>query len=104
MTNRLRALWILPVLGLFSCGGGGVVACGGGAGGGGPSVAPSRSPTANFAFVCSDLACDLTSTSSDEDVGAAITTYTWSFGDGSVGSAAANPSHTFAAGGTYDVS
>jgi PKD repeat protein len=96
MTNRLRALWILPVLGLFACGGGG--------GGGGSSAAPNRSPTANFAFVCSDLACDLTSTSSDEDVGDAITTYTWSFGDGSVGSAAANPSHTFAAGGTYDVS
>ena len=92
MINRFRALWILPVLVLAACGGGG--------GGGSSSAQPNKSPTANFAFACADLACDLTSTSSDEDVGDAISTFNWSFGDGSVGASTANPSHTFTSAGT----
>jgi PKD repeat protein len=96
MINRFRALWILPVLFLVACGGGG-------GGGGSSSGLPNKSPTANFAFVCADLACDLTSTSSDEDVGDAISAFSWSFGDGSVGASTANPSHTFTAAGSYDV-
>ncbi len=94
MSNWFRALWILPVLALAACGGGG--------GGGGSAPAPNRAPTANFAFTCTDLACTLTSTSTDENVGDAIGSYAWTFGDGST-AATANPTHTFTAAGTYNV-
>ena len=96
MSNWFRALWILPVLALAACGGGG-------GGGGGAPLQPNRAPTANFAFVCTDLACNLTSTSTDENVGDAIGGYTWNFGDGSTASTA-NPTHTFTTAGTYSVS
>jgi len=94
MSNWFRALWILPVLALAACGGGG--------GGGGAAPAPNKAPTANFGFTCTDLACTLTSTSTDENVGDAIGSYAWTFGDGST-AATANPTHTFTAAGTYNV-
>ena len=98
MTIHPRALALAAALILSACGGGGS--------GGGATVTPSpgnTAPTANFAVACVDLACAFTSTSTDQDVGDAIALYGWTFGDASAGSSAANPSHTFAAAGSYDV-
>src|SRR5207247_7178867 len=49
---------------------------------------------------CTALTCSFTSTSSDPD--GSISAYSWTFGDGAT-STAQNPSHTYAAGGTYTV-
>src|SRR6266576_3888557 len=62
--------------------------------------AANQPPTANFTSSCSALACSFTSTSSDPD--GSIASYAWTFGDGAT-STAQNPSHTYAAGGTYTV-
>src|SRR4051812_9415946 len=97
MRNWLLAACVLPALGLSACGGGG----GGGTAGSVPAA--NTAPTANFAVSCVDLACTFTSTSTDQDVGDAITTYLWNFGDGTPVVATTNPSHTFAAGGSYSV-
>lgn len=67
-------------------------------GGGGP---PANSPpTANFTFACTGLSCSFTDTSTDTD--GSIASRSWTFGDGGT-STATNPSHTYAAGGTYTV-
>src|SRR5438552_1641698 len=63
-------------------------------------TAPNRPPTANFTFSCSALTCNFTSTSSDPD--GTIASYSWAFGDGAT-STLQNPSHAYAAGGTYTV-
>ena len=63
-------------------------------------TAPNQPPTANFTFSCSALTCNFTSTSSDPD--GSISAYSWTFGDGAT-STAQNPSHSYAAGGTYTV-
>jgi|GEM_PF-4615075 len=63
-------------------------------------TAPNQPPTANFSSSCSGLSCNFTSTSSDPD--GSISAYSWTFGDGAT-STAQNPSHTYAAGGTYTV-
>jgi PKD repeat protein len=63
-------------------------------------TAANQSPTANFTSSCSGLSCNFTSTSSDPD--GSIASYAWTFGDGTT-STAQNPSHTYAAGGTYAV-
>jgi len=65
-----------------SCGGGG-----------------NQPPVANFTFSCTLLSCSFTDTSTD-DVG--IATRAWNFGDGGT-SNQTNPSHTYAAAGTYPV-
>ena len=65
-----------------------------------PATASNQPPTANFTFTCSGLTCNSTSTSSDPD--GSIASYGWTFGDGS-SSTAQNPSHTYAAGGSYTV-
>jgi PKD repeat protein len=96
MKNWLHAALLLPVLGLSACGGGG--------GSSGPAAPVNTAPTANFAFSCADLVCNFTSTSTDQDVGDAVVTFGWSFGDASPGVTTANPAHTFGAGGTYAVS
>ncbi len=62
---------------------------------------PNTDPIANFTFACSDLDCDFTDGSSDPD--GTIASRSWDFGDGSAGSTAQSPSHTFGAAGTYDV-
>src|SRR5438552_280186 len=61
---------------------------------------PNQPPTANFTFSCSGLTCNFTSTSSDPD--GTIASYSWTFGDGAT-STVQNPSHSYAAGGTYTV-
>jgi PKD repeat protein len=63
-------------------------------------TAPNQPPVANFTFSCNGLTCNFTSTSSDPD--GSITAYSWTFGDGGT-STAQNPSHSYAAGGTYTV-
>ncbi|HET7789919.1 MAG TPA: PKD domain-containing protein [Gemmatimonadales bacterium] len=63
-------------------------------------TAPNQPPIAAFTSSCSGLSCNFTSTASDPD--GSISAYHWSFGDGAT-STAQNPSHSYAAGGTYAV-
>jgi serine protease len=64
--------------------------------GGGGNVAP----TANFSFVTNALVATFTDSSTDSD--GTIASRAWTFGDGGT-STATNPSHTYAAAGTYSV-
>lgn len=66
--------------------------------GGGTTNTP---PTAAFTASCSGLNCTFTDASSDSD--GTVVGWNWAFGDGG-SSAAQNPSHAYAAGGTYSVS
>ncbi|MGC9468006.1 MAG: S8 family serine peptidase [Anaerolineae bacterium] len=68
------------------------------AGGGGETNQP---PTADFTYTTSDLTVDFTDASTDSD--GSIASWSWAFGDGAT-STAQNPSHTYAADGTYTVS
>jgi PKD repeat protein len=61
---------------------------------------PITPPTAAFTGTCTGLTCSFRSTSSAPD--GSIIGYAWTFGDGAT-SGAQNPSHTYAAGGTYTV-
>lgn len=63
---------------------------------GGGNVAP----TASFTYADSGLNVDFTDNSSDSD--GSIVSWSWTFGDGN-SSSAQNPSHTYAASGTYSV-
>ncbi|HXI33486.1 MAG TPA: PKD domain-containing protein [Gemmatimonadales bacterium] len=65
-----------------------------------PAGSSNQPPVAAFTSSCSALSCGFTSTSSDPD--GTISTYSWDFGDGQT-SAQQNPSHTYAAAGTYTV-
>jgi len=67
---------------------------GGGSGGNVP-------PVANFTFTTSGLTANFTDSSTDSD--GSISSRSWTFGDGGT-STATNPSHTYAANGTYSVS
>jgi subtilisin len=69
-----------------------------GSGGGGETNQP---PTANFTYTTLDLTAAFTDTSSDSD--GSITSWNWTFGDGGT-STVQNPSHTYGAAGTYEVS
>jgi PKD repeat protein len=60
----------------------------------------NQPPTANFSFNCAALDCDFTDTSTDSD--GTIASWSWDFDDGGA-SSAQNPSHSFAAAGTYSV-
>ncbi len=57
-------------------------------------------PTANFSFVTNGLTATFTDSSTDS--GGTIGSHSWTFGDGAT-STATNPSHTYAAAGTYSV-
>src|SRR5206468_3463853 len=63
-------------------------------------TAPNQPPTAAFTASCSGLTCSFTSSRSDPD--GSINDYSWTFGDGATATPH-NPSHTYAAGGTYTV-
>ena len=69
------------------------IVSGSGSGGGG-------TPTANFTYSASGLTVSFTDTSTDS--GGTIGSHAWTFGDGRT-SSATNPTHTYAAGGTYSV-
>ena len=60
----------------------------------------NAAPTASFTYSCSGLTCNFTDTSTDSD--GSISSRSWAFGDGAT-STATNPSHTYAAGGSYTV-
>jgi PKD repeat protein len=65
------------------------------------TFAPSNQPpTARFTYSCTYLSCSFTDTSTDPD--GSIVSRSWTFGDGGT-STAQNPSHPYAAGGTYPV-
>ncbi|NVJ68076.1 MAG: pre-peptidase C-terminal domain-containing protein, partial [Gammaproteobacteria bacterium] len=64
--------------------------------------APNEAPTASFTFNCTDLNCTFDASGSSDSDGS-IVSYSWNFGDGNSASGA-NPSHSFAADGTYSVS
>jgi PKD repeat protein len=64
------------------------------------SAPGNQDPLADFAFSCSDLSCNFTDQSSDTD--GSIASRSWNFGDGA-SSTATNPSHSYAAAGTYSV-
>jgi PKD repeat protein len=57
-------------------------------------------PTASFTYTTSDITATFTDTSTDSD--GSIVSWSWAFGDGAT-STAQNPSHTYAAAGTYMV-
>ena len=62
---------------------------------------PNQPPTAGFTSSVQGLTVNFTDTSTDSD--GTIASRSWNFGDGGV-STSANPSHTYAAAGTYTVS
>lgn len=61
---------------------------------------PPAGPVASFGYTTSALTANFIDSSTD--TGGTITTYAWNFGDGTTASTA-NPSHTFAASGSYNV-
>jgi pseudolysin/vibriolysin len=60
----------------------------------------NTAPVANFTYTANGLAVSFTDTSTDAQNN--ISSHGWDFGDGST-STATNPSHTYAAAGTYTV-
>jgi PKD repeat protein len=64
------------------------------------SAPDNLDPVADFAFSCSDLSCTFTDQSTDPD--GSIASRSWDFGDGN-SSTSTDPSHNYAAGGTYTV-
>ena len=66
-------------------------------GGGGGNVAP----VAGFSVSTSGLTANFTDSSTDSD--GSIASRSWNFGDGTPASSVTNPSHTYAAAGTYPV-
>jgi PKD repeat protein len=77
-----------------------LAACGGDDGGTGPTNAK---PTADFPPpTCAvNIACNFAGTGTDTD--GSIAGYSWDFGDQTPASTDQNPSHTYATGGTYQV-
>ena len=65
-----------------------------------PVAPPNQPPTASFTDNCTDLDCSFTDTSTDAD--GTIVGWSWNFGDGN-SSTLQNPSHSFAADGSYTV-
>jgi PKD repeat protein len=61
---------------------------------------PNDPPRAEFEVTCQDLQCTFVDRSTDDD--GTVASWSWNFGDGST-SSERNPSHTYAAGGRYDV-
>jgi PKD repeat protein len=64
------------------------------------TAATNAPPVANFSFTSSGLVANFSDSSSDSD--GSIASRSWNFGDGGT-STATNPSHTYAAAGTYSV-
>src|SRR5204862_290830 len=61
----------------------------------------NQPPTAAFTFNCTGRCCSFSDQSSDPD--GSVTSWQWTFGDGTTGSTAQNPSHTYSAAGSYTV-
>lgn len=88
--------WLAAVTGTLALG----TACGGG-----DSTPPpeNQAPVASFSEVCTNLSCVFTDASTDPDGNTTITGRSWTFGDQSPASSETNPTHAFAAAGTYVV-
>lgn len=67
---------------------------------GGGTTPVDNPPVANFTFSCTTLTCSFNGSGSTDDNG--ISSYSWTFGDGSTGTGATT-SRTYAAAGTYSV-
>ena len=98
-TNRSRAITVPGVRGATLAGGGGseysVVLVGTG-------PVANKPPTARMTVSCQQLACDFDgSTSSDAD--GTVSSYSWSFGDGTTPTTLPTVHHSFAQAGTYAV-
>jgi subtilisin family serine protease len=65
-----------------------------------PPPSENQPPSASFNYSCTGLTCQFTDTSTDSD--GTIAGWGWNFGDGA-SSTEQNPSHTYAASGTYTV-
>ncbi len=65
-----------------------------------PPPPTNQAPAAAFGFDCSDLSCAFSDASTDAD--GSVVGWAWSFGDGG-SSGQRDPSHGFAAGGSYQV-
>jgi PKD repeat protein len=63
------------------------------------SRAPNTPPVAAFSSTCINLSCGFTDASTDDGT---IVSWSWDFGDQQT-STAQSPTHTYAAGGPYDV-
>jgi PKD repeat protein len=63
-------------------------------------TAPNVPPTAAFNYITTDLTADFADASTDGD--GTVVSWSWDFGDGG-NSTVQNPSHTYAAAGTYTV-
>jgi PKD repeat protein len=70
---------------------------------GGPLVSGPQPPIADFSVAKNNLAVTFADLSRLSPAGGTITTWAWTFGDAGT-SALQNPSHTYAAAGTYPVS
>ena len=55
----------------------------------------NTNPTAAFSFTCLSLDCTFTDESTDADVGDAVATWEWDFGDGSAVSTEQSPAHSY---------
>jgi PKD repeat protein len=64
-------------------------------------TSPNQPPAADFTYSCTNLSCAFEDVSHDPD--GSIVAWSWNFGDGSA-AFIANPSHQYAAAGTYVVS
>jgi PKD repeat protein len=64
------------------------------------SNSANNPPVADFSFTCNELSCAFTDDSSDSD--GSVVSWSWAFGDGGT-SSNQNPSHSFAADGSYPV-
>jgi len=67
------------------------------------TVGTNYPPVANFTFITNCLTANFTDTSTDPNGAGDIVNWLWDFGDGN-SSTQQNPSHTYAAEGTYTVS
>jgi PKD repeat protein len=76
-------------------------ACGGDGNGGGGGNG-NEDPVADFTVNCDALACTFTDASTDPDGEDTIESWSWDFG-GDGAADVQNPTHTFSAAGTYDV-
>jgi PKD repeat protein len=65
------------------------------------SGTPNQPPTAAFSVACNRLSCSFDASSSS-DVDGSITSYSWRFGDGTVGTGR-TVGHSYPASGTYQV-
>jgi len=65
-----------------------------------PPPEPNKPPVADFEVHCSGLTCSFTDRSQDDD--GTVVQWQWNFGDGAT-SSDRNPSHTYQAGGRYQV-